>query len=46
MAREMTEDEYRRFVLEGTRTGKLATWSSCAPTRSTSRSRSTSGEAR
>ena len=25
MARTMTEDEWRRFVMEGTRTGKLAT---------------------
>lgn len=25
MARAMTEDEWRRFVMEGTRTGKLAT---------------------
>jgi PPOX class probable F420-dependent enzyme len=25
MAQSMTEDEYRRFLMEGTRTGKLAT---------------------
>lgn len=25
MARPMTEDEYKRFLMEGTRTGKLAT---------------------